>query len=175
LDDSGANPANPVIIDRTGLVIDSITLAATQVTLNCSGLAANSIDITPTAGNFTAELADASSGGNVLATGTAYWKKIGGIVTIQLRALLATTTATTFYVRNIPAELQPALTGTNSQCIAVSGLINGSSGVLSLKIPEGVAYWFITPIGTTFTAGSAAKGLGENTAAGVTITYMVSD
>ena len=163
---SGAG-ANAIAITRTGTTVDSIALTATAFTVNA-------IDVTPTSGSFTAELADASVAGNVLATGTAYWRKVGNLVTIQLRGLLATTTATSLYVRAIPAALQPALTGTNSQCFLVPGFSNGTFGPISLKIPEGTAYWFLTAV-TAFTSGSASKGIGENTSAGVTVTYMVSD
>ena len=163
---SGAG-ANAIAITRTGTTVDSIAMTATAFTVNA-------IDVTPTSGSFTAELADASVAGNVLATGTAYWRKVGNLVTIQLRGLLATTTATSLYVRAIPAALQPALTGTNSQCFLVPGFSNGTFGPISLKIPEGTAYWFLTAV-TAFTSGSASKGIGENTSAGVTVTYMVSD
>ena len=163
---SGAG-ANAIAITRTGTTVDSIAMTATAFTVNA-------IDVTPTSGSFTAELADASVAGNVLATGTAYWRKVGNLVTIQLRGLLSTTTATSLYVRAIPAALQPALTGTNSQCFLVPGFSNGTFGPISLKIPEGTAYWFLTAV-TAFTSGSASKGIGENTSAGVTVTYMVSD
>ena len=165
--DTQATSNYALIIDRTGTTVDSIAMTATAFTVNA-------IDVTPTSGSFTAELADASVAGNVLATGTAYWRKVGNLVTIQLRGLLATTTATSLYVRAIPAALQPALTGTNSQCFLVPGFSNGTFGPISLKIPEGTAYWFLTAV-TAFTSGSASKGIGENTSAGVTVTYMVSD
>jgi hypothetical protein len=158
---------SPIALVRTGTTVDSIAMTATAFTVNA-------INVTPTSGSFTAELADASVAGNVLATGTAYWRKVGNLVTIQLRGLLATTTATSLYVRAIPAALQPALTGTNSQCFLVPGFSNGTFGPISLKIPEGTAYWFLTAV-TAFTSGSASKGIGENTSAGVTVTYMVSD
>ncbi len=167
LDDSAANGVSLLTVVRTGTTVDSIAMTATAFTVNA-------IDVTPTSGSFTAELADASVAGNVLATGTAYWRKVGNLVTIQLRGLLATTTATSLYVRAIPAALQPALTGTNSQCFLVPGFSNGTFGPISLKIPEGTAYWFLTAV-TAFTSGSASKGIGENTSAGVTVTYMVSD
>ena len=167
LDDSAANGVSLLTVVRTGTTVDSIAMTATALTVNA-------IDVTPTSGSFTAELADASSAGNVLATGTAYWRKVGNLVTIQLRGLLATTTATSLYVRAIPSALQPALTGTNSQCFLVPGFSNGTFGPISLKIPEGTAYWFLTAV-TAFTSGSASKGIGENTSAGVTVTYMVSD
>lgn len=180
LTDAGGSPANPVALVRTGTTVDSITFTATTVAVTgnatvSGALTVNSVVLTPDAGNFTMELATDSSGGSVLDSGTAYWKKVGGVVTMRCPYLHATTADYTLYLRGIPAGCQPSLTGSYTQSIAVPGSINGLAGLAEIRIAEGVAYWVVEGLSEAWSSGSADKGIGVTTACGPTITYQVTD
>ena len=164
---SGAG-ANAIAITRTGTTVDSIALTATAFTVN-------SIDLLPSSGNFTMELATEASGGSVLASGTAYWKKVGGVVTMRMPYLAATTTDTTLYLRGIPSACQPTLTGTYYQCPLVPGKINGADGAIQIDIYEGTAYWLLEGITAAFAGGSDTKGIGVTGSFGPVISYQVTD
>mgnify|MGYP003449949889 FL=1 len=164
---SGAG-ANAIAITRTGTTVDSIALTATAFTVN-------SIDLLPSSGNFTMELATDSTGGSVLASGTAYWKRVGGVVTMRMPYLAATTTDTTLYLRGIPSACQPTLTGTYYQCPLVPGKINGADGAIQIDIYEGTAYWLLEGITAAFAGGSDTKGIGVTGSFGPVISYQVTD
>ena len=164
---SGAG-ANAIAITRTGTTVDSIALTATAFTVN-------SIDLLPSSGNFTMELATDSTGGSVLASGTAYWKRVGGVVTMRTPYLAATTTDTTLYLRGIPSACQPTLTGTYYQCPLVPGKINGADGAIQIDIYEGTAYWLLEGITAAFAGGSDTKGIGVTGSFGPVISYQVTD
>ncbi len=165
---SGAG-ANAIAITRTGTTVDSIALTATAFTVN-------SIDLLPSSGNFTMELATEAAGGSVLASGTAYWKKVAGVVTLRCPALYATTTDDTLFIRGIPADCQPSLTGTYTQSVVVGGVVNGDALPVEIRIAEGLAHWTIIGLdGPGFTGGSTLKGIGTATTTGPTITYQVTD
>ncbi len=164
---SGAG-ANAIAITRTGTTVDSIALTATAFTVN-------SIDLLPSSGNFTMELATDSTGGSVLASGTAYWKRVGGVVTMRMPYLAATTTDTTLYLRGIPSACQPTLTGTYYQCPLVPGKINGADGAIQIDIYEGTAYWLLEGITAAFAGGSDTKGSGVTGSFGPVISYQVTD
>ena len=164
---SGAG-ANAIAITRTGTTVDSIALTATAFTVN-------SIDLLPSSGNFTMELATETSGGSVLASGTAYWKKYGNIMTVRCPSLVVTTTDTTLYLRGIPAACQPSLTGSWNQLQSVAGWVNGLENMVAISVSEGTAYWALTGASLNFLSGSDQKGIGQGAGNGVTITYHVAD
>ena len=180
--DAGSAVGIPVAITRTGTTVDAITFNGTQINLTCTAAAVNgdlAVDgaITCTdAGSFTMELATDTTGGSVLASGTAYWKKVGGVVTLRCPALYANTADTSLYLRGIPADCQPSLTGTYTQSICVEGSINGLYGIVAIYVAEGVAYWQIIGVNTGFSSGAAdQKGIGTGADRGPTITYQVTD
>lgn len=166
--DGGSAAGTPLSITRTGTTVDAIAFTATAFTIN-------SIDVTPQSGNFTMELATDSTGGSVLASGTAYWKKVGGVVTMRMPYLAATTTDTTLYLRGIPSACQPTLTGTYYQCPLVPGKINGADGAIQIDIYEGTAYWLLEGITAAFAGGSDTKGIGVTGSFGPVISYQVTD
>lgn len=188
-DDALSGVAQAMLITRTGTTVDAITFAGTQINLNCTGTAVNgdlaisgaltvgsqAIALAPASGNFTMELATASSGGSVLGSGTAYWKRVGGVVTMRLPYLVATTTDTSIYLRGIPAACQPSLTGDYTQCVLVAGKINGADGAVQIDVYEGQAYWLLEGITAAFAGGSDAKGVGVTSSFGPVITYQVTD
>lgn len=132
-----------------------------------------------TSGSFTAELSASTSGGTVLASGTAYYRKIGEVVTLRLPALAATTTSTTLYVRGFPAAIQPNLTGSDSrQSVVVFGWVNGAYKALRLDIYEGLAYWVCSAVDSDapFLSSNTKKGPGGAAAnEGIVVVYMAAD
>jgi hypothetical protein len=178
--DAGSAASAFMTVARSGTTVDSITFTGTTIAVagnqTVSGtLTVNSVVLTPDAGSFTMELATDSSGGSVLASGTAYWKKVGGVVTMRCPTLQAVTTDFSLYLRGIPAACQPSLTGTYTQSIAVPGSVNGLAGAVEIRVAEGVAYWVIDGFPTAFSSGSANKGIGIVSNCGPTITYQVTD
>ena len=167
LDDGGANAVNPLVIARTGTTVDSITFAGTTIAITGNGtvsgtlsvtstLTVSSIDITPTAGTFTIYLR-ASNNGADLASGTATYKKMNGVVYLEIPLLSTTNSTAVLYLDNIPAAIQK--TGTASQLIA-HGLDAGANAVISVQTTVGVDYWQINPAnGTGFTATATGKGI----------------
>jgi hypothetical protein len=128
-------------------------------------------------GSFTMELATETTGGSVVASGTAYWKKVGGVVTMRLPALYGATADTSLLLRGIPADCQPSLTGTYTQSVIVEGLTENVLAGIVIRIPEGSAYWNLTTAeggGTTFPAGAGIKGIGSSYS-GPVVTYQVTD
>lgn len=131
---------------------------------------------THTSGSFTMELATEFSGGSVLASGTAYWKRTGNIITMRCPRLIATTTDADPWLRGIPAACIPDITGTNfDQGIAVPGVVNGVAGVVEIQVLEGFAYWRLTGLTAAFTGGSTQKGIGVAAGCGPTFSYHVAD
>lgn len=124
------------------------------------------------AGSFTMELATDSSGGSVLTSGTAYWKKIGDTAIVRMPPLYATTADSTLYLRAIPAAIQPVFSGiTNTQAVIVSGYVNGNRGVVEIDIPEGQAYWTLKGLTADFDTNSNNKGVGTLATIYPVITY----
>ena len=181
--DALAAGATPLLMTRTGTTVDAITFTGTQINLTCTGTAVNgdlAVDgaITCTdKGSFTMELATETTGGSVVASGTAYWKKVGGVVTMRLPALYDATSDTSLFLRGIPADCQPSLTGTYTQSVIVEGLTENVLAGIVIRIPEGSAYWNLTTAeggGTTFPAGAGIKGIGSSYS-GPVVTYQVTD
>lgn len=158
----------PIKITRTGTTSDLIALTATSVTVNTNEVA------TITSGSFTMELASDTSGGSVYTSGTAYWKKVGNVVTLRMPNLYTTTTDTSLYLRGIPAAIQPSLTGTYTQSIMVGGYVDGSAAMVEIRIAEGVAYWGLNAL-AGFASSNTQKGVGFTTNVGPTITYQTAD
>ena len=181
--DAVSASGTPLAITRTGTTVDAITFTGTQINLTCTSAAVNgdlAVDgaITCTdKGSFTMELATDTTGGSVLASGTAYWKKVGGVVTMRLPALYAATSDTSLLLRGIPADCQSSLTGTYTQSLVVEGLTENVLAGIVIRIPEGSAYWTLTTAeggGLTFPAGAGVKGIGSSYS-GPVITYQVTD
>jgi hypothetical protein len=109
-DDSLSSGSNAVVIARTGITVDSIAFNATSVAvtgaLTVNGDAVSAIPYS--SGSFTASLRTVSDVGSVIATGTAYWHKVGDVATLTIPALTATTVETVFWVTGIPADIDPA-------------------------------------------------------------------
>ena len=175
--------SQPMLVTRTATTVDAITFTGTQINLTGTGVAisgelsvAGAISCADK-GAFTMELATETTGGSVIASGTAYWKKVGGVVTMRLPALYDATSDTSLFLRGIPADCQPSLTGTYTQSVIVEGTTEGVLAGIVIRIPEGSAYWNLTTAeggGTTFPAGSGIKGIGSSYS-GPVITYQVTD
>lgn len=126
-------------------------------------------------GNFTMELATEASGGSVLASGTAYWTKHGNIVCVRLPILVATTTDTGIWLRGMPADIIPSLTGTYVQTFIVQGVVGGAVSPVMIYVSE-TTYWSLTGVVASFDGGNTARGVGGLSGEGMpTITYQVSD
>lgn len=108
--DAYSSYTTPLAVARTGTTVDSISLAATTVAvagaLTVNGDAVTAIPYSN--GSFTASLRTVSDVGSVIATGTAYWHKVGDVATLTIPALAAVTTETSFWVTGIPADIDPA-------------------------------------------------------------------
>jgi hypothetical protein len=125
-------------------------------------------------GNFTLELATAASGGTLLASGTAYWTKHGNIVCVRLPYLAASTTDNVPYLRNIPADIIPSLTGTYVQTFMCQGVVNSAPGIVLIGVSE-TTYWELSGASATFNTSDNEKGIGKLGGYGPTITYQISD
>jgi len=175
--DGGSAVGTPIAITRNGTTVTGIALTATNITANGSEIltAATGAPIA-TSGSFMMELATDSSGGSVLASGTAYWKKYNGVVTMRTPDLYVTTTDTSLFLRNIPAACQPALTGSYVQGVVVAGVVNGLPDPVEIRINEGVAYWELVGLNSGgFTGGSTLKGIGTHVGGGCCFSYQVTD
>ena len=103
--DAGAEGATAIAVDRSGTTVSSIALAATAVTINGNAALHAGTFTAPSSGSFTADLR-ASDGGAVLTSGTAYWKKFNGVVTLMLPALADSSSATVYYIDSLPADIR---------------------------------------------------------------------
>ncbi len=127
-----------------------------------------------TSGSFTMELATDTTGGSVLASGTAYWKRVGNLVTLRMPNLYATTTDPTIFLRGIPVDIQPSLTGTYAQSFMVGGYVDGAAALVEIRVAEGVAYWGLNAL-NGFGSSNTQKGIGFAANVGPVITYHVAD
>lgn len=177
--DAGAAAGTPLTIVRTGTAVDSITFNGTTIALTGNATVSGSllvggIALTPSKGSFTIELATETSGGSVIASGTAYWEKHGNICTVMLPYLAGVTTDIVPWIRGIPAAIVPSLTGTYIQQFICKGMVNGSPGIVTVGVTE-TTYWEISGASATFTSASAEKGVGELGGYGPTITYLLGN
>ncbi|HSW33293.1 MAG TPA: hypothetical protein VLH36_06720 [Steroidobacteraceae bacterium] len=125
-------------------------------------------------GNFTIEFATATTGGTVIASGTAYWTKQGNICCVRLPPLTGVTTDTVPYLRGIPADIVPSLTGTYVQTFIVQGMVGGASSPVMISVTE-TTYWEVVGVVASFDGGSTERGIGGVGGYGPTITYQLSD
>ena len=100
-------------VERTGLTVDSLNLIATAVQTN-------GVEITASAGTFTATFTGFSSP----PSGNLAWTKHGGLACLNSQSQMGTSNATTFTITNIPVEIRPTgLTG------GYARLVNNGSNV----------------------------------------------
>lgn len=154
--DGGSAAGTPLRIIRTGTTIDSIALTATAVTVN-------TIAVTPSEGTFTARLR-ATIGGADIATVTAKWKKVGNVVQLRIPNLTGTSTAATYYIQSLPADIQAA----DSQMFAVAGYNNTQVHITAIVYASQDYIQLTTSTGGSFDGGSNTKGL-----LATTLTYLV--
>lgn len=125
-------------------------------------------------GSFTMRMTNVLDNTNY-ATGTAYWTLQGNIAVVRLPYLVATTTATTLYLRGFPSDITPSLTGNVWQSIVCPGYINGNHAAVAVDVGE-TTYWQVRAMTTAFDGSNTAKGIGGNeTAIAPVITFMVAD
>lgn len=125
-------------------------------------------------GNFTMRMTNVLDNTNY-ATGTAYWTLQGNIAVVRLPYLVATTTATAFYLRDFPAAITPSLTGNVWQSIVCPGYINGNHAAVAVDVGE-TTYWQVRAMTTAFDGSNTAKGIGGNESSiAPVITFMVAD
>lgn len=125
-------------------------------------------------GSFTMRMTNVLDNTNY-ATGTAYWTLQGNIAVVRLPYLVATTTATSFYLRDFPAAITPSLTGNVWQSIVCPGYINGNHAAVAVDVGE-TTYWQVRAMTTAFDGSNTAKGIGGNESSiAPVITFMVAD
>jgi hypothetical protein len=145
--------------------------AASGNTLVAGTLTVGTIDITPTQGSFTMSLRETSDSGTVIATGTAYWQKIGKCVTLRIPSLSAASTATAFYITGIPAGAQVGTLGESGPQYIPGTVINASGNYPGLiGVTEAVGAFPLYSSVSAWTSGSSSKGVGHHC-----ITYQVAD
>lgn len=121
-----------------------------------------------TSGSFTAYLR-ASNGAADLASGVAYWSKVGNVVTLTLPALMTTNTTGTLVIDQLPANIQSALGVT--QDFIVRGVNNETLTLLAARVFSGTDYISLsTADGYSFNPAATDKGF--NTP--FTITYRIA-
>lgn len=167
--------SQPMLVTRTSTTVDAITFTGTQINLTGTATAVNgalgvtstltvgSIDLTPTTGTFTARLR-ATVGGADIATVTAKWKKVGNVVQLRIPNLTGTSTAATYYIQSLPADIQAA----DTQFFSVAGYNNTQVHITAIVYASQDYIQLTTNTGGTFDAGSNTKGL-----LGTTLTYLV--
>lgn len=176
MNDSNAGGATVIAVDRNGTTPTSIAFTATTVTVNGnavwhagndgagSGLDADTLDgnqasafvlaSEATSGSFTANLRG-SDGGSVIASGTAYWKKFNGVVTLRLPALTTSGTETVLYIDSLPAAIRSSA----DIFLSCQGY-NGNAGPVSVQVVSGDDILIIRSSDYTFlTSATATKGI----------------
>jgi hypothetical protein len=169
-DDALSAKSEPLKITRTGTTTDSITLTATTVAvagaLTVNGDAVyHEGNLTPLAsesGSFTITLRP-SNGGSTLASGTATWKKVNGVVSLFIPQLLTTNTSAALYLDDLPADAQPS----TSQLFVSSGVNAGNTVAINVQIVTDYALLSLTD-GSGFTTSATSKGIYPTT-----LTYIV--
>jgi hypothetical protein len=187
-DDGLTSGTAAVQIARTGTTVDSIALTATAVTINGnaawhagndgtgSGLDADTLDgqqatafaAAASTGSFTIYLRTANNS-TELASGTAYWVKRDGVVTLRIPELVHTTANTTAVLDGLPADVQSSLA--TYQYAQVLGFDNGAGVPVTVNIASTGLDYFplkVTAGLANFNAATATKGISH-----CCITYMV--
>ena len=124
-------------------------------------------------GSFTATLASASSGGTVYVTGTAYWSKIGNLVTLTLPATFkaAALSGNNYaFVRDLPAAIRSACAIQQTVSVPIEDENTYLTGLLEI-FTGSVDYMRLYTAGGTYGFAGTVPGF----YAGATFTYRVSD
>ena len=145
-----------------------------------SGLDADTVDgvqasalAQMSSGSFTATLASASSGGTVYVTGTAYWSKIGNLVTLTLPATFkaAALSGNNYaFVRDLPAAIRSACAIQQTVSVPIEDENTYLTGLLEI-FTGSVDYMRLYTAGGTYGFAGTVPGF----YAGATFTYRVSD
>lgn len=193
--------SNPITVERTGTTIDSITFAATTVAITGNGTVSGTLAVTgaatvaaassgghamnrdtadaryaliaaqATSGSFTASLREANESGTVLATGTAYWKKVNNVVTLRLPDFTGTSSSTWIGITGLPAAIQVgSLAGTTVQVVPMLVLNNAVNTFGWVTIGEGSG-----TIGTGCSGGWTNSSGTKGTSGSPIITYQITD
>lgn len=109
-----------------------------------------------TSGSFTANLR-ATPGGAILATANAYWKKVGDVVTLTVRALSTTNTTQVLVIDSLPTEIRSDHGA--DQHFVVLGQNDGAYALCVVRVETGEDYLTLrlAPF-TTFSSSANAKG-----------------
>ena len=109
-----------------------------------------------TSGSFTANLR-ATTGGAILATANAYWKKVGDVVTLTVRALSTTNTTQVLVIDSLPTEIRSDHGA--DQHFVVLGQNDGAYALCVVRVETGEDYLTLrlAPF-TTFSSSANAKG-----------------
>jgi hypothetical protein len=144
-----------ISIARTGTTVDSIALAATAVTINGNAAFHAGTFTAPSSGSFTANLR-ASDGGAVLTSGTAYWKKFNGVVTLMLPALSDSSSATVYYIDSLPADIR----STSNIYLTCHGYSDGTQGPIRVQVVANDDILYLTKSdASAFTSATTTKGI----------------
>jgi hypothetical protein len=153
--DTLTNGAPALTISRTGVTVDSIALAATAVTINGNAAFHAGTFTAPSSGSFTANLR-ASDGGAVLTSGTAYWKKFNGVVTLMLPALADSSSATVYYIDSLPADIR----STSNIFLTCHGYSDGTQGPIRVQVVANDDILYLTKSdASAFTSATTTKGI----------------
>ncbi len=145
-------------VERTGTTVDSVNLQGTDIQANGLSLAAS--------GSFSGTLSGMSAGG----TGTIFWKKNGGMVTLHVKssAVTGTSNTTAMVLSSLPVAIRPGY----PQICACQFTNNGVDIAGYMVVGFSAADTASAQAGTSFTGFTAAgtKGL----PAGWTVTYAIN-
>lgn len=170
--DDALTITQPIILARTGTTVDSIALTATAVTINGNAAHHAGTFTAPSSGSFTISLRSVSDVGTVIATGTAYWRKFNGVVTLRIPPMTAESTATAFWLTGLPADIQVGNLAIDTQQVVPIPVVNGGvlySGLAYVPEQSSAMPLFANPA-YPWTTASSGKGVGH-----ATITYQVAD
>jgi hypothetical protein len=160
-----------VTIDRSGATVTSIALTATAVTINGNAAFHAGTFTAPSSGSFTISLRAVSEAGTVIGTGTAYWRKFNGVVTLRLPPIFPSSAATAFYLTGLPADIQVGAIGVGATQYIPISVVNGgvvSAGLASIY--EGHSYMNIVVAGAAWSATDSAKGVAHTC-----MTYQIAN
>jgi hypothetical protein len=154
-DDGLTSGSAAIQIARTGTTVDSIALTATAVTINGNAAFHAGTFTAPSSGSFTANLR-ASDGGAVLTSGTAYWKKFNGVVTLMLPALADSSSATVYYIDSLPADIR----STSNIYLTCHGYSDGTQGPIRVQVVANDDILYLTKSdASAFTSATTTKGI----------------
>lgn len=155
IDDAYSTSVLAISASRTGTTVDSIALTATAVTINGNAAFHAGTFTAPSSGSFTANLR-ASDGGAVLTSGTAYWKKFNGVVTLLLPALNAAGTSSALYIDSLPADIR----STTNIYLTCHGAVNGVQGPVRVQVVANDDILYVTNSdGSAFASDGGSDGV----------------